>query len=927
MNVPFVRGIMVAATVLTLGIAGAADAAAQATGSIRGTVVDATSLRPLSGAQVFVPSPSQGAVAGTNLGTITDAQGRYLIANVPAGQHTVTVQLIGYEQGSRSVTVEGGEAASANFRINETALQMDEVVVTGVAGATIKAKLPFDVSKVQLEDQPVPATNAASALQGKAAGVRVISGTGQPGQAPTITLRGGTSINASGRGQGPLVIVDGVIAAGEQQALADIDPSNIESVEIVKGAAAASLYGSRASSGVIQIQTKRGVQLDAQTTRYTLRSEFGTSELPRGIDYNLSHGFRLNATGTACLNEEGEEVGCFNNIAEIETTNTSLLFLDNPYPGQTFDQLGRFFNPGQFLQNYVSAEGRTGSTNYYASFSNLGESGVVRFNDGYNRQNFRLNLDHGLRDDLQLSLSTAYSVSAQDLLDIGDGAGVFFDLTFVPPNLDLLEIDPETDELEINMPGSLEQNPLYTVRYRDQERDRRRFMGSGLVRYAPATWFDVEGNISYDRADQETSVFYPKGYAAGAVDPTPLTAGSITRYTNNEEALNTSVTGSLYRTFGKLTTKTKARYLYESAVDLGFRSQGSNLVAAGVPSLGVATGDKQVGSYEQDIRSQGYFLITSLDFDDKYIADALIRRDGSSLFGADERWQTYYRVSGAWRMGLEPWFTIPGITEFKLRGSYGTAGGRPRFEAQYETYEVDLGKLVPNTIGNRDLKPEFSREFEGGIDAELLDRVSLGLTYADTRTEDQILLVPLPGFAGFQAQWQNAGTLESNSWEASLEATLYQSEDLSWFGKILFDRTRSTITELNVPGLYHRQLGCLPDRGGPAAGYLLRPRVRAELLGPAQCGAAVSAISSRPTTTDCWSGRAGRAFRMAWVRMEFPVPRTTCGVPPAPLTSAGWSPTRSEAASSACRCTRSAWIMPGIRAVTARSGTRSRTST
>lgn len=798
------RVLYAAAAVLAALTASTVPALAQTTGTIRGTVVDATSQRPLSGAQVFVPSPAQGAVAGTALGTITDNQGRFLIPNVPAGQHTVRVQLIGYEQDTRTVTVEAGQSAAVTFRINPTALQLDEVVVTGVAGATPKAKLPFSVDKLNVEDLPVPATTAASALQGKAAGVHVSSGTGQPGQAPSILLRGATSIMAGGSGgrddlgriQGPLLIIDGVIASGDQQALADIDPNNIESIEVVKGAAAASLYGSRAASGVIQIQTKRGSQLQDDQTRYTLRTEYGQSDLANRIGFNNSHAFRLDPGGTTFVDTLGNPVTFEDAVPKV--TNTSRLFHDNPFPGQTFDQLDLFFNPGQFVQNYISAEGRSGNTNYYASFSNLNETGVVRFNDGYNRQSFRLNLDHGLRDDLQVSLSTSYSTSSQDLLDEGEGATPFFNLTFVSPVVDLLKMNEETGQLEINMPRSLEENPLYAIRYRDLTRDRKRFMGSGLIRWAPLVWFDLEGNVSYDRSDENTSSYYPKGYAAGAVDPSPFTSGQVTRWADDDEALNASATASLYRSFGRLTTKTKARYLYEDASEGGFYTQAGDLVAANVPTLTVAAGDKLAESYQRDIRSEGYFLITSLDLDDKYIADALVRRDGSSLFGADERWQTYYRLSGAWRVGREPWFQIPGMNEFKLRGSYGTAGGRPRFEAQYETYNVVLGKLVPATIGNRELKPEFSREIEVGLDTEFFDRIGLGITYADTRTEDQILPVPLPGFAGFRAQWRNVGVLQSNSWEGSLEATLAQTRNLSWSGRVLFDRTRTIIDELDI---------------------------------------------------------------------------------------------------------------------------------
>lgn len=776
---------------------------AQGTGSVRGTVMEAGTERPLSGVQVFV--------AGTSLGTLTDQNGRFLLVNVPAGQQAVRASLIGYGDAERAVEVVAGQTAAVNIRMESEAIAMQEIVVTGVAGATIQAKVPFDVDKLNVSDDPVPALSAASAIQGKAAGVRVVSGTGQPGQPPSITLRGATSLNASGRDQGPMVIVDGVIVSGNQRALADIDPSSIESIEIVKGAAAASLYGSRAANGVIQVQTRRGQQLGQDATRYTARTEYGTSDLPNAISLNQSHAFRMDPGQTTFVDANGNPVDWKDAVPE--TRNNSRLFHDNPFPGQTFDQIRRFFNPGDVIQNFIAAEGRLGSTNYFASFSNLDQGGIVRFMDGYNRQNFRLNLDHGVRDDLQISASTFYSTSWQDLLDSGGGAGAFFNLTFVPPNIDLLEIDPATNELRVNAdPRSLEDNPLYEIRYRDQERERRRFMGSALVRYAPVSWFDMEANLSYDRNNQNTERFYPKGYARGAVDPSGLVEGRYDQWFDADEAINGSLTASFRRNFGALSTSTRARYLYESGTETGFNSGGLDLIVAGVPSLGVVQGEKFIGSYRQDVRSEGYFLISTFDFADKYILDGLIRRDGSSLFGAEERWQTYYRLSGAWRMGMEPWFQMPGVDELKLRASYGTAGGRPRFSAQYETYSVGGGSLSAATLGNRNLKPEFSREIEVGLDAELFNRASIGLTYADSRTEDQILLVPLPSYAGFRNQWRNAGTLESTSWEGSLDANLVQTDNFTWSGRFLIDRSKTTIAALNIP----------PYQTGSSSAYFVR---------------------------------------------------------------------------------------------------------
>jgi hypothetical protein len=186
----------------------------------------------------------------------------------------------------------------------------------------------------------------------------------------------------------------------------------------------------------------------------------------------------------------------------------------------------------------------------------------------------------------------------------------------------------------------------------------------------------------------------------------------------------------------------------------------------------------------------------------------LVRNDGSSLFGEDNRRAWYYRVAGAWRLGAEPWFNLAAVDELKFRAAYGTAGNRPRFIAQYETYSVSAGVITPVSLGNSQLRPEESAETEVGLDASFLTgRIGVGLTYANTVTTDQILQVPLAAFTGFGSQYQNAGTLESTSWEASLEARLLRSENMNWSARLLFDRTRSKITELNVPAFTYGVAG------------------------------------------------------------------------------------------------------------------------
>lgn len=789
-------------------LVGAAPVMAQDTGSIAG-LVRSDAGEPIPGAQV--------SVVGTNLGTLTQENGRYLIRQVPAGTHQVQVDLIGYGSATREVTVAAGQTVTLNIMLTSEAIALEEIVVTGVSGATVKAKVPFDITTMDAADMPVPAVDAGSLIKGKVAGATVHQGSGRPGSAPSILLRGATSINAAGRSQEPLYIVDGVILSGS---MVDIDGLDIENIEVVKGAAAASLYGSRAANGVVQISTKRGGTVPDDQVRYTVRSEFGTNSLRDADIVPMSHFYRMNESQTAFISGTGEECQFLECESVVyagqaagpdENANEWNSYMINPWPGGAFNQVERFFDSGNYNENYVAASGRAGLTNFHVSFSNLGQGGIMRGFEGFNRNNFRLNLDQSVRDNFTVSASAFYSQSDQDQFPENSGTPLFR-LTRVPAGVDLLACqddpskscadDPENIILVTNPFNASESaNPVYEMLVEEFKEDRNRFLGSVNAGWSPLSWLTVDGNASFDRLDRQRDQRFPKGYRTVGPNQT-LNNGFMYEQNRRQEALNTSVTATgRFNLTPDIANRTQVRYLYEQDDRWTSALSGYDMAVADLYTFSNVDPETFSGSSSsQSIRSDGYFLITNFDIFDRYIVDALVRNDGSSLFGEDQRRHWYYRLAGAWRLGLEPWFNVPAFDELKLRAAYGTAGNRPRFVAQYETYSVSGGVISPVTLGNKDLRPETSRELELGLDASFLDnRFGLGLTYANTNTDDQILFVPLPAFTGFGAQYQNAGALESTSWEASLEARLLQTTNTNWSARLLFDRTRSTITELGPP--------------------------------------------------------------------------------------------------------------------------------
>jgi hypothetical protein len=555
---------------------------------------------------------------------------------------------------------------------------------------------------------------------------------------------------------------------------------------------------------------------------YTVRSEYGRSALASIPDQLLtqSHEYAMSADGLRFITTEGDECEwllCGGRPAlagnapwrnPADTPNQWNSVQSVRWPGQTFDQVDRFFESGNYLQNYVSAEGRAGATNFHVSVSNIQEDGIMPgTRPGYDRTNLRVNVDQSMNEQIQVQASAFYSRSSQG--EFPETAGnPMFQLTRMPAGVDLTSEDPFVPGdivLNVDIANQEQPNPLYEMRNREFSEDRTRFLGSLNVRYSPLTWVDLDLNGSFDRADLDEEDFRPKGYRTINASAT-LNEGRLDKFSRFDEALNASVTATLRRNFGdNISNTTQFRYLYEDAYRETSSVGGYEFAVGDVPTVDNLNADNIYGgSFQRTIRADGYFALTELDFFDKYIVHALVRNDGSSLFGEDERRQWYYRGSAAWRVSEEPFFNIPGIDELKLRYSLGTAGGRPNFEAQYETYSVSGGRVTPVTLGNTNLKPEFQVEHEGGIDAGFLNnRVSLGLTYAQSETRDQILPVPLPSFAGFTSQWQNAGTVESKTYEATLDLRLVDRPNFSWSTRLLFDRTTSEITEMNRPAFQY----------------------------------------------------------------------------------------------------------------------------
>lgn len=756
-------------------------------GTISGTVTDQQTGAPLSTVQVYLQ--------GTSRNTLSSATGTFTLTDVPPGTYSIVGQRIGYQEVRRdNIVIAGGQTATVSLTMNPSVLQLQEIVATGLIDPVEGVRSPISVARVTREMMPVAAAgNAIQNVQGRVAGVQMNRQSGQPGEGTTVMLRTPTSLRGSGA---PLVVVDGVILGG---VLADpnttsIEGMDIESIEIIRGAAASSLYGSRAAAGVIAITTARGQGLNVGQTQFSLRTEYGISEAFTIDNLPSHHYFRMNEAGTSYVNAQGVEVTRAGRVAESGTAE--LQFMDNPYPGPVYDNLGAVLRAGNFQAHNFTVSQNTASTNFAASLSRNSDQGALVGNDGYYRNSLRINLDHRFLNTMALGMSMSHARDGRDEIYPTN----FFTSVLQAPR-DVYVGTKAADGTYIQQPDALVtfENPLWTQQTREGSRQGNRTILNTTYQWSPFPWLSGSGNVSYDRREEMVREYIPKG--------TPLSVGSdgeddgsIAYDGTWTDTWNAAADVTGRRDLGRLNTRLTLRASMErDRTELGNR-EGENFILYDLPHLSnIAEANRNATSSEREVRAVGYLADVGLDWDGKYILTLLGRRDGSSLFGVDARWQNYYRVATAWRLGEEEWFNVPGVSEFKLSYSRGTAGGRPAWADQYETWSLVGGLPVKGQLGNRNLAPERTTEQELGLNAIIFDKYGLEIVHAWQRTEDQLVPASLPGYIGYTSQIVNAGTVTGHTTELSLEANLIQRPNVGWNSLIVADRSRSKIAEFPLP--------------------------------------------------------------------------------------------------------------------------------
>lgn len=828
-------------TAALLGVASVA--AAQGGTTISGRVTSDAGA-PLPGANVYL--------VGLNIGTQTGDDGRYTFV-VPAARATgqtatLTARVIGYTARSVTVTLTQGAAITQNFTLPVNPLRLGEVVVTGAGTSTTRERLGNVINTVDSSAIRRSAeTNVVSALAGTAPGVQVRTATGEPGGSASIRIRGFTTIQGTGQ---PLFVVDGVPIDNSTDVTtattggtvasnraSDINPDDIQSIEILKGAAASAIYGARASAGVILITTKSG---RSGQTRYTFRTDNTTDKVIRFMPLQREFG-----------------QGIFGNPPNPKCGFTSANCISVSYgpklgPGtRIYDHAREMFRTGHTSDNFLTVSGGNDRTTFYASGEFMRQIGtIIGANNTDQRTAGRVKGTQLIGDKLQLTGNASYTDRRGAFVQRGSNlSGLLLGGYRTPPDFNNNPyLDPVTGlqrSYRYPHPSANSQtqtrgydNPLFVANTPGAQAELGRFIGNLTADWNPFSWLNVKDNFGGDSYGDYRLEALPQTASSNPV-------GQVTRVNANFLQIDNNLLATAKHDFaswfnGTLTlgqNLNSRRYRYQQTV-------GQGLI---VPLPFALQNTSSFTPFETRylVHVQGYFAQAELGlFDQLYLTGGL-RNDGFSTFGASNRRATYPKFTAAWTftnmLGNQEHRGL--LSYGKLRMAYGETGREPgvystltgfytsadaAFGGGYGDILYPLQSGQPGVItattrgGGNTLRPERTKELEFGTDLSFFDqKVDLGYTYYTNKSTDVILTLPAStASTGFANVVTNGARIENRGTEISLNARPYTSARLGWDFGVTWSRNNNVVKSLLGAEFVSRAAGSFSGAYGSATvGY------------------------------------------------------------------------------------------------------------
>jgi len=716
--------------------------------TISGTVTDNFG-EPIPGATIQIKN--------TNKGTATDFSGKYTLeTNLDAGNYTLVFKSIGFLTKEMAFAFDTKTEVVIDVTLGEDILGLDEIVITGAGALTVKKQLGNTISTVSgLDIAQSGAVDITGGLSGKLAGIQVTQNSGDPAGGISVRLRSASTVNGS---SDPLYIVDGVIVNNSstsvlnitsvvQNRLSDINPQDIDRIEVIKGAAAAAIYGSRASNGVVQIFTKKG---KSGEPIITLSSSVNFNSLRKKRDFNQE---------------------------PFDWASSDITVLDK-VPATRYDYQDMVFEKSTGTDNYISIAGGKDMTNYFASFSYLKNDGILKSTD-FERVGGRVRINQEINNWASASIGTYFSTSRSQ--DLPNGGYQFGPLPTILFSNNTIDPRPDADGNYPNM--TFYPNILEYIETFDFHQNNNRVISDLQINLKPMDGLKINYILGYDNAESIGRTFVPIG-------TNTVLLGRASTSTISTKQLNSDLNASFDKKISEnIRSTTTTGFSWQSDQTILRAISGTGL------ALGVRTTDGAASISTNENRSErtfwGGFLQQTFGLSDKLFITGAIRMDGSSVFGADERNQFYPKASMSYLISEEDfWKNSFGntINSFKIRSAWGQAGNLTAIGpfdrlSNYSALSIDgnSGLIAPTRLGNPDLKPERQTELEFGVDMALFNnKVGIELSYYKQDIEDLLLARTLSPSTGAGSRVENIGTMTNKGFEALITATPIQTKDFSW---------------------------------------------------------------------------------------------------------------------------------------------------
>ena len=752
-------------------------------------------------------------VRNTTFGAATDVDGNYtLTANLKPGNYTVEFSGVGFKQQTAALTVGAASTYSLNSTLTDDALGLDEVIVTGVSAGTTRKQLGSYISTLKADDLNKGATgNILAALQGKTAGAQIIQNSGDPAGGISVRLRGISSISSS---SDPLYIVDGVIVNNAtnrvtntsgnydganfigtigQNRMVDINPSDIERIEVLNGAAAAAIYGSRANAGVVQIFTKRG---KTGAPVVSVSTGFMVSKLRKKLD----------------VNQSPTKFGGPTDGAGAQTQDVLPLangtFLTNTTPVTRYDYQDYIFRTAVGTDNNVSVSGGSDKTKYFASGSYFSNQGIVK-NTDFQRYSFRLNVDQTINKWVSFNMGLNYINSTGN--EKPDGNSFFSPMnsvTIIGNFHDIWKRDANGNLLAVGERGRV--NPVSVIEDIKQKQTTSRVLANAGIKLKPIKNLTIDYTLGIDNYSQLGNTLIPPftynagdGFYGGGITLDAARNGYASTATNNFFAINHDInatyTANISDKLGS-TTQVGFSQQYERNRYILFQGRG---LAPFVETVNGAATVLPGADERSELSVSGVFAQQNFRYRNQLFITGAVRVDGSSVFGKNQRNQVYTKASASYVISSADFWSNTPMAKWwdmlKVRLAYGESGNLTGIGpyARFNTYTPSayVGKSALNgstILANPDIKPERQKEFEFGTDmAFFSNRLTFTLNVYNKRVNDLLINRVFAPTTGFSSFLNNLGSLENQGFEIVLGGKPVSKGDFTWNVTAIYNHNKN----------------------------------------------------------------------------------------------------------------------------------------